>query len=250
MQVRGGRRMREGDSGHPRASPLVSVVTVVYNGAADLALTIDSVLALHDDTIEYIVIDGGSTDGTQDILHGYGDCIDLWISERDAGIYDAMNKGIALATGRFVLHLNIGDLLLGLPQLLTSGVADDVACVTAAVRTSPTEVHIPSAGAALRFHNTMHHQGCFYRRTPELRYDLQYQVFSDFDFNQKLLLSGRRIVVSPEIVAVHGVEGVSHTTNRFFEVYRIVHSNFGTAWLIACFAYFKYRGLRRRLGLL
>src|SRR5450432_3085742 len=97
-------------------APLVSVVTVVYNGAAQLRSTIESVLGQKRDDIEYIIVDGGSTDGTIDILRGLDDRIDYWISEPDAGIYDAMNKGIHLARGKFVHHLNIGDRLLRIPS--------------------------------------------------------------------------------------------------------------------------------------
>src|SRR5664279_5073450 len=126
--TRGGRREQESEPGDRHPTFLVTVITVVYNGASGLAQTVDSVLALPDEDIEYVVVDGGSTDGTQDILRAYGNRLDYWLSEPDAGIYDAMNKAIALARGRFVLHLNIGDRLLAIPRVLKDGVADDVVC--------------------------------------------------------------------------------------------------------------------------
>jgi glycosyltransferase involved in cell wall biosynthesis len=89
--------------------PLVSVITVVFNGAATLEHNIQSVIGQGYDNVEHIVIDGGSTDGTTDILRKYGDHIDYWMSEKDAGIYDAMNKGIALARGKYVGMLNADD---------------------------------------------------------------------------------------------------------------------------------------------
>ena len=89
--------------GHRRSSspekPLVSVVTPVFNGEGHLEETILSVLNQDYDNIKYIIIHGGSTDGTQAILKKYDDRIDYWISEPDNGIYDAMNKGIRLAKG-------------------------------------------------------------------------------------------------------------------------------------------------------
>jgi glycosyltransferase involved in cell wall biosynthesis len=89
--------------------PLVSVVTVVYNGAATLQRTIQSVMAQENCNIEYVVVDGGSTDGTLDVLRAYQEHIDLWTSAPDGGIYDAMNKGIALCTGEWVALLNADD---------------------------------------------------------------------------------------------------------------------------------------------
>lgn len=89
--------------------PLVSIVTVVFNGAVTLEDTIRSVLQQTYDNIEYIIIDGGSSDGTLDIIRKYEAQVDYWVSEPDAGIYDAMNKGIAHATGDYVGTLNADD---------------------------------------------------------------------------------------------------------------------------------------------
>ena len=245
----GGKRVSEPALATMRGAPLISVITVVYNGAAQLQSTIESALQLERDDLEYIVVDGGSTDGTLDVIRSYGKRLDYWISEPDGGIYDAMNKGIDLARGQFIHHLNIGDRMLRIPGLFDHPVPDDVMCIAAVVQTSPNGFHFPSAGMALRFHNTLHHQGCFYRKTPELRYDLRYKVFSDFDLNQRLLTSGARIVVCADIVAVHDADGISHTTDRFFEVYSIVQQNFGPWWVAICFMYFKYRGVLKRLRL-
>lgn len=90
--------------------PLISIITVVYNGKNDIEKTIQSVINQTYNNIEYIVIDGGSTDGTLDIIKNYEDKIDYWQSEPDAGIYDAMNKGIKLATGVWINFMNAGDI--------------------------------------------------------------------------------------------------------------------------------------------
>jgi len=89
--------------------PLVSIITVVRNGQAHLEQTIKSVLNQTYNNIEYIVIDGASSDGTLDIIRGYHDRIDYWVSEPDKGIYDAMNKGVDLATGGWINFMNAGD---------------------------------------------------------------------------------------------------------------------------------------------
>jgi glycosyltransferase involved in cell wall biosynthesis len=90
--------------------PRVSVVTVVRNGEAHLEDAIQSVLS-QDDEVEYVVIDGGSTDGTVDIIRRYADGLAFWVSEPDRGVYDAMNKGIRRSTGELVKLLNADDRL-------------------------------------------------------------------------------------------------------------------------------------------
>ncbi len=99
--------------GHRKQSlpgkPLITVITVVFNGAATLGHAIRSVVQQGYDNVEYIIIDGGSTDSTVDILREHDESIDYWVSEKDAGIYDAMNKGIALSRGDFVGMLNSDD---------------------------------------------------------------------------------------------------------------------------------------------
>jgi glycosyltransferase involved in cell wall biosynthesis len=87
----------------------VSIITVVYNGEKYLEQTIQSVIKQTYINIEYIIIDGGSTDGTVDIIKKYEDKISYWISEKDNGIYDAMNKGLAVATGDIIGLLNSDD---------------------------------------------------------------------------------------------------------------------------------------------
>ena len=109
-------------------SPSVSIVTVVRNDAEHIARTLDSVLAQRDADLELVVVDGGSSDGTQAIVQGYGSRIGAFLSEPDRGIYDAMNKGIGLARGEYVLMMNSGDVfasddaLSGLLRLTRPGV--------------------------------------------------------------------------------------------------------------------------------
>lgn len=90
---------------------LISVVTVSYNAVSTIEQTILSVINQTYPHIEYIIIDGGSTDGTVDVIKKYADKIVYWVSEPDKGIYDAMNKGVAVATGEWINFMNSGDCL-------------------------------------------------------------------------------------------------------------------------------------------
>ena len=89
--------------------PLVSIVTVVYNGEQFLEETILSVINQTYENIEYIIIDGGSTDGTVDIIKKYEDRISYWVSEKDEGISDAFNKGVKVAKGEYINFQGDGD---------------------------------------------------------------------------------------------------------------------------------------------
>lgn len=89
----------------------ITIITVTYNSASTLATAIDSVLAQDYPHIEYIIVDGASNDGTADLVHSYGARIATFVSEPDKGIYNAMNKGIALAKGDYVGFLHADDML-------------------------------------------------------------------------------------------------------------------------------------------
>jgi glycosyltransferase involved in cell wall biosynthesis len=110
-RIEGGKRFRGQIPKGSIVNPLVSVITVVYNGAAHLEEAIRAVAAQTYPNIEHIVIDGGSTDGTVDILHRSDDLLAYWRSEKDRGIYDAMNKGVSMVTDpdSYILFANADD---------------------------------------------------------------------------------------------------------------------------------------------
>jgi glycosyltransferase involved in cell wall biosynthesis len=106
-------------------TPLVSIVTVVRNNADRLLRTMQSVARFKGANVEYILIDGASTDGTLEVLRAHVALLDFWSSEPDGGIYDAMNKGAARCSGRYVMFLNAGDELIADVGALAEGAAED-----------------------------------------------------------------------------------------------------------------------------
>lgn len=91
---------------------ILSIVTVVFNDVNNIEKTLESILKIKNPNIQYIVIDGLSSDGTIDIIKNYSSIIDILISEKDNGIYDAMNKGLGLATGDSIIFMNGGDVFV------------------------------------------------------------------------------------------------------------------------------------------
>lgn len=108
-QGEGGMRLQNNYKKSYPYKPLISIITVVYNGERFLEKTIHSVIRQHYDNVEYIIIDGGSTDGTVDIIKQYENKIDYWLSEHDNGISDAFNKGITCCSGDIIGIINADD---------------------------------------------------------------------------------------------------------------------------------------------
>ena len=107
-----------------KTPPRISVITVVFNSNKLIRKTIESVLFQTYDNVEFIIIDGASTDGTIEIIKEFDNYVDKWHSEDDSGIYDAMNKGIKTASGEYLMFLNAGDIFSNKDVL--SLVADDI----------------------------------------------------------------------------------------------------------------------------
>jgi len=210
-------------------SPLFSVVTVVRNDRAGLARTRATLAAQRLRDFEWVVVDGASTDGTVDDLRRDATPALRWSSEPDRGIYDAMNKGTALARGRFVVYLNAGDALVGDGAL--AAVAECIAgCVeepdvvfAGALFTLPNGVEI--YWRPLPFEYVSHglpgnHQATYYRRAalPSPPYDPSYRVCGDYFLIATMSLQRPR-VASLDLPAVAFYAG-GVSTQRPLQLWR------------------------------
>lgn len=210
------------------SSVLVSVITVVYNDVRNIEETMLSVLPFVGKDLEYIVIDGGSKDGTADVIRKHEKFLAKWVSEPDKGIYDALNKGVAASNGFFVYTLNVGDQLVKPPfRELEEERRKNTDVVMFSVLQSTGKVFQSSIGVKMRFANSIHHQGVFYKRTPEISYDLAYRIYADFDLNQRLYKAKKHFSVYTDVVSTHRLDGVSVNRKHFAEYYSIIRKNFG-----------------------
>ncbi len=199
QRVTGGLRTRGGIRASQPVVPIVSVVTVVKNGAAHLRQCIESVLTQSWPGIEYIIIDGGSTDATLDIIRTYDDRLAYWVSEPDRGIFDAMNKGIGLATGELIGLLNADDwyepgaVEAAATALLGQGLPGIYYGEKYLVQVDMGKVY--EMPASLEFWRGMNvcHQAMFVHREVYERlggYALHYRLAADFDFLVRALQGG------------------------------------------------------------
>lgn len=227
--------------------PKISVITVVYNAVATLEQTIHSVINQDFEDFEFIIIDGGSSDGTIEIIKKYEDRITLWISEPDKGIYDAMNKGIIMAKGEYIYFINSGDTLIELPN--ESLFDSEASLIVFPVQLSSGKVCMPIIDNGIKTRNTLHHQGCFYKKCSELVFDLKFRVFSDFCLNQKMFKDGKEIkVFSSPIIAYHDLGGISNDRKYSREIFAVVKQNFGIHYQFFSWLYFKKQGFIKRLN--
>lgn len=214
-----------------RVRPLASIITVVFNAVSEIEETFKSVEQCKTDETEYIVIDGGSTDGTLDVIKRYQHVIDHWESELDKGIYDAINKGIQRSHGYFVYVLNAGDRLLQFPEKeLMSAKESGIDVATFTVKLGDGRLHRSRLDYRSKFANTVHHQGAFYRSDLNIVYDIRFRVFADFDLNQRLIKQNKTFVEYPGIVTFHDLAGISNDRRLREEYFAIIRQNFGSFW--------------------
>jgi glycosyltransferase involved in cell wall biosynthesis len=205
--------------------PTLSVITIVYNNERDIERTMLSVLNQTYQQIEYVVVDGASTDSTLDIIKRYENRIARLISEEDNGIYDAMNKGLKLATGDYVIFMNSGDEFYAndtVEKVFAS--ADD-----ADIYYGETEMindQLQSLGErrhkapenftwrSFNYGMSISHQAIYIKRSLTEPYDPKYQLSADIDWIICAAKKAKKIVKVEGYVAKYLVGGMSKTKHR------------------------------------
>ncbi len=200
--------------------PKLSIITIVYNNVRDIERTLQSVLNQTYPNIEYLVIDGASNDGTLEILKKYESRLSKLITEKDEGIYDAMNKGLAAATGDYVLFMNSGDELYA-PDTVQKVFASAEDADIYYGETEMYDENWQSLGRrrhqapakftwkSFRLGMSVSHQAIYIRRSLTEAYDLQYQLSSDIDWVIRAAKKAKKIVRVEAYVAKYLVGGMS-----------------------------------------
>lgn len=217
-----------------KSRPRITVITVVYNADRYLEDTIRSVLAQSYENLSFIIIDGGSTDTSVDIIKRYQDKLLYWISEKDRGIYDAMNKGwAAAADDGYILFLGAGDKLISLPGNRETLAESDV--IYGTVRIGGDKIFISKVGPLLKVFNTLHHQALLVRKSilKDAPFDLRYKLYADFDLNQRLYKSKVKFQRDDSLIA-YALPGGASDAYDYRESFAIIRKNFGLFWSL-CF---------------
>ncbi|RZK43727.1 MAG: glycosyltransferase [Pedobacter sp.] len=220
--------------------PKLSIITIVYNNVRDIERTMLSALKQTYSNIEYIVIDGASNDGTKEVVRKYSNQLSHFISEPDKGIYDAMNKGLALASGDYVLFMNSGD------EIYASETVTDVFASAPAAdiyygETEMFDENWNSLGQrrhkapkhfdwrSFKFGMNISHQAIYIRRSLTEPYDLRYKYSSDIDWILKAAKKSRKIVNTELYVAKYLVGGISKKKHldSLKERFRILSQYYG-----------------------
>lgn len=205
--------------------PKLSVITIVYNNVRDIERTMLSVLNQTYSNLEYIIIDGQSTDGTLEVIHQFKNQLTRVVSEQDKGIYDAMNKGLALATGDYVLFMNSGD------EIYSSDTVEKVfSCEPDAdIYYGETEMYdqqwqslgqrrhrAPETFSWKSFQQGMSvsHQAIYIKRSIAEPFDTKYQLSSDIDWIIKAAKKAHKIVNAHLYVAKYMVGGMSKAKHK------------------------------------
>ncbi len=198
--------------------PKVTIITVVRNAVEELRKTISSVLGQDYPCVEFIVIDGGSADGTAEVIKSNAENIAYWISEPDQGIYDAMNKGLAKATGDWVNFMNAGDVFTGkdtISKVIASNLEDYGVVYGDSIAAYPLgRLVFKRAGMPEDMVKGMVfcHQAAFVRRELVTRvgFDISFPIGADFNILFGLYSTGVRFKKLPLTVAIFDAAGLSN----------------------------------------
>jgi glycosyltransferase involved in cell wall biosynthesis len=220
--------------------PVLSVITIVYNNMRDIERTMLSVLNQTYDAVEYIVVDGASNDGTLEIIKRYEGRFGKLISEKDNGIYDAMNKGLALATGDYVIFMNSGDEFYAddtvAKVFATAPDADIYYGETEMVNDERQSLGRRRHKAPAKFNwrsfnfgMSVSHQAIYIKRTLVEPYDPKYQLSADIDWIIKAAKNAKKIVRVDGYIAKYLVGGMSKAKHRqsLLERFDIMKRHYG-----------------------
>lgn len=251
-------------------TPLISLITVTFNAESVLESTVQSIAGQEFTDYEYIIVDGGSTDGTLGIIRRYEPNISRWVSEPDTGLYDAMNKGLQMARGQYVWFMNAGDRIYNAHTLETifkahTANADvyygdalffDNSGRDLGLRSQITPHRLPSALTWRDFRHGMVvcHQSFIVKRALAPPYNLAHPYSADVDWEIRCLKNAHTIVNVQAVLSRYLTGGFSKKNQRksLLDRYLVLQKHFGLVANLLNHVWIGLRGagfvLRRKRG--
>ena len=230
---------------------IVSVVTIVYNEVNEIEKTIESIINQDFKNFELIVIDGGSNDGTQTLIEKYKDKITYFLSEKDSGIYDAMNKGLKVCNGSWVNFMNAGDKFYNhsvLSNVFNKNTSLEQFSLVYGykyvngVKTLPKELEVLKKGDIMA-----NHQSMFFNRVKigkELIYSLKYPIYGDYELvNRIYMVFGKEsFFYHDSAIAIYAGGGISSVVSwqKRKDKFKIIFRTYGIAGVIKSLIYSKF----------
>lgn len=230
-------------------NPKFSIITIVYNRVKDINYTLKSITEQTYQNIEYIVIDGNSTDGTTSIIKKYSEKIDCFISEKDQGIYDAMNKGLRNSTGDYVLFINGGDSLHEentIEKLVHQFIKENQTtpdiiygeCMLVDSNRNPIQTRSIHKNqifpeklehTSFKFGTNVSHQSFIVKRNLAPFYNLKYKWSSDVDWMLNCIKTSKNIIGTKEVISdfVLGDSSEIHKIASLKERFYVMKQHYG-----------------------
>lgn len=231
-------------------APMVSIITIVYNGCEYIERTIRSIINQTYYDFEFIIIDGGSTDGTLDIIRSFDSKIDYWISEKDAGIYDAVNKGAKLAKGKWLNFMNSSDVFFDdkvIDSIFKDGFSDDIKVLYSDwyICNSLLNPSNLKAKKASWFNGDILHQSIFYQKELHEKHGLymvtKKKIIADYMFFS--LIPENFVLKVNTPISINDINGVSYgswsTEQKNMVDYMFEKISFSTLILKLCWIHTK-----------
>lgn len=219
----------------------ISIITVVKNDKHNIEKTIQSCISQRHINIEYIVINGLSTDGTNEIIDKYSDKIHKYINDYDIGIYDAMNKGLDLATGDWIIFMNSGDIFyqdITLYNIFLNNLDNFAIIAGSWIENSNPELKF-NANNFIKYGMIACHQAILVKTEilKKYKFSINYIISSDFDFFSKIRLNkNNKTYIYPNVISIISPIGLGRNSKLYYKEYlKIIYNNFGF------YSYCKYR---------
>lgn len=240
--------------------PFVTIVTVVYNSEKLLQKTIDSIANQSSPDFEYLIIDGNSTDDTINIIKENESKIDYWQSEPDTGLYDAMNKALSIAKGKYIVFINSGDELNNSNVIVSiknlnaeadvyygeTNLIDDTGNILG-TRSNLSTRKLPKilSWRSFKYGMLVSHQSILVRTTLSPKFNIDYRCSADIDWVIEILKNSKRIVNTNLIISKYLVGGYSLQNNKLAwkERFQIYLKHYGWAQAIISHIYIAIRGI-------